>query len=704
VKREELFQNRDYTLSPFSGLTRQHWLQAARMLLEGIFSHVKNPENPVVTVRREMEITYPHPDASPQQQAAERKAQIFEGLARSFLIASVMIHEEPDLTVCGICLREYYKKHILLSCTVKDHSEYVGTYEEMQEMTGHQDPFRPFQQTVETCALVIGLWACREEIWAAYTIEERNLLAAFLSEYAHANTVPQNWRLFNMLDLAFLNMEGYPIDRTVMRDHAQAVLGWYAGDGWYRDGHSFDYYSCWAFSFYAPLWNLWYGYSEEPVIAGRFEENSNTLMKTFPDFFDRDGFVNMWGRSSIYRNAVTSAFDGNFFLKNSCADPGLARRICSGSLLQFMERDDFLWEGIPTLGFYGQFTPLVQRYSCAESVFWLGKAFLCLHLSADHPFWTARENNGSWDHLEEKQVKETCLPGPALAFSNHQANGETILRTGKVVKQKGDTGGIWAYGKLCYSTKYPWESSPNAASPDEGGCLPFRSESMQYVIQDLPTVLTEEDSFHYGNVIFWGGEKDHVLYRRQYFDYVPEKECHWIQGMDLADFTVPCGIMRVDKLRLFRRPVRITLGAFGFPDNGTVVERKSLGKAHAVILKGKDHMGRCRAMAMTIYDGWEKLEIIKSKGSNPDSLYSLLVCAVTDRHRQYDGSEPYVLISQVITRNDGRPFSDEELFPVKEILYEDGWNTGAFGKILLRMKDGTERTINFDRMEGKLSL
>ena len=104
------------------------------MLLEGIFSHVKNPEDPVITARREMKITYPHPDASPQQQAVERKAQIFEGLARSFLIASVMIHEEPELEICGISLREYYKKHILLSCTEKNHPEYVGTYEEMQEM------------------------------------------------------------------------------------------------------------------------------------------------------------------------------------------------------------------------------------------------------------------------------------------------------------------------------------------------------------------------------------------------------------------------------------------------------------------------------------------------------------------------------------------------------------------------------------------
>ena len=119
-----------------------------------------------------------------------------------------------------------------------------------------------------------------------------------------------------MLDMAFLHMEGYPVNERIMAEHTQAVLNYYAGNGWYRDGHCFDYYSCWAFNVYAPIWNLWYGYEHMPEAAAKFEEYSNKLMETYPDFFDRDGFTNMWGRSNIYRNAATSAFDGNFFLQN----------------------------------------------------------------------------------------------------------------------------------------------------------------------------------------------------------------------------------------------------------------------------------------------------------------------------------------------------------------------------------------------------
>ncbi len=83
--------------------------------------------------------------------------------------------------------------------------------------------------------------------------------------------------------------EGYEIDEEIMLDHAQAVLEYYAGDGWYRDGQCFEYYSCWAFNFYAPLWNRWYGYGHLPYVAKKFEENSNRLMESYADFFDYVG-------------------------------------------------------------------------------------------------------------------------------------------------------------------------------------------------------------------------------------------------------------------------------------------------------------------------------------------------------------------------------------------------------------------------------
>ena len=676
----------DYELSPYTGLTRKSWIEAGEYLLGGIFQNIKDFSDPVVMPRKETKVTYPHS----QDAVWERKAEYFEGLARSFFIAAPLIHDNPALTINGYCIREYYKSHVLRACTRKDVVS-VGHYDELQKMSGDENPFRAYQQTVETCALVICLWLCKEEIWDTYTKEEKDTIADFLRGYAEGNTVPQNWRLFNMLDLAFLHMEGYEIDEDIMREHAQSIVNYYAGDGWYRDGHSFDYYSCWAFQVYAPLWNVWYGYEKEPYLANKFEEYSNELMKTYAEFFDQDGFTNMWGRSNIYRNAATSAFDGNFMLRHSTADPGLARRISSGSLLQFMTREDFLYKGIPTLGFYGQFTPLVQGYSCAESPFWLGKAFLCLHLPEDHPFWTEKENNGIWDTMKENDTHVTILNGPALCFSNHQANGETILRTGKVVKNKKDEHGMWNYSKLCFNTKYPWEAAP---SKDV--------EAQQYVLHDITT-----DTYDKANVTFWYGEKEQVLYRRQFFGYELETECHWIQAMNLADFVVPYGVIRVDKMRLFKKPISLTLGAYGFPDNGTEISRKEQDfhgkKASALILKGHDATGREKQLAMTIYHGWESLSYIESTGTNPDSEKSIVVYATTERQKQ-NHYEPSVLISQVITKESLTDFTEEELFPIKEITYTDKQQYGGYGPITLILKNGIKREINFEEIEGKIML
>ncbi len=695
----------DYRLSPYTGLTRESWIEAGKYLLEGIFRNIEDFRNPVVMPRKETRITYPHLDDSPENQDVQRRAEVFEGLTRSFFIAAPLMANEPDLCICGYSMREYYKNHVLRVCTRGDEL-YVGTYEEQQAITGHGNPFRNFQQTVETCALVICLWVSRAQIWDTCTGEEKDLIAGLLQGYAHANTVPQNWRLFNMLDMAFLHMEGYPIQKDIMRDHARAILDFYAGDGWYRDGHCFDYYSCWAFNVYAPIWNLWYGYENEPYIARKFQEHSNRLMETYGDFFDRDGWTNMWGRSNIYRNAATSAFDGNLLLGGG-ADPGRARRISSGSLMQFLGREDFLYKGVPTLGFYGQFSPLVQGYSCAESPLWLGKAFLCLHLPADHPFWTARENNGTWEELKEKEVKVTALDGPALCFSNHQASGETILRTGKVVKQPGNEHEMWNYSKLCYNTKYPWEAAPKCGKTSgegpEGGAICEMVEAQQYVLKEMHPALagTRPEK---ANATFWHGMKAEILYRHQFFDFSLDKEYHWIQSISLADFAVPYGILRVDRLRLHKAPVYLTLGSYGFPDNGTVVSERACAGAKAIILKGTDAVGREKQMAMTIYDGWENLSLLHSEGSNPDSEKSIILYASMERKKQYGGFEPYVLISQVITKESHEEFGEEEIFPIAEVLYTDPEGCGSHGPVTLKMKDGSVRTVDFAEIEGKLML
>ena len=264
---------------------------------------------------------------------------------------------------------------------------------------------------------------------------------------------------------------------------------------------------------------------------------------------------------------------------------------------------------------------------------------------------------------------------------------------------------MWNYSKLAFNTKYPWEAEPVISevqpifSQAEHAIKNGEVDSQQYVLRDITSGEIQR-----ANVTFWSGKREDILYRRQFFNYNLDTECHWMQAMNLADFTVPCGIMRVDKMRLFKRPVAFTLGSYGFPDNGTQIITRECGKAKAIILKGTDFTGKERQLAMTIYDGWDEINLIRSTGTNPDSENSIVVYAYTERMKQYGGHELYLLISQVITKESHEDFTEEELFPVDQIVYEDTQGVGAYGTTTLRMKDGSLKKINYEDMEAKMML
>ena len=76
----------DYELSPYTGLTRDSWIEAAEYMLTGIFDNIKSEEDPVIMPRKETEITYPHAYSPEDVREAEYKAEMLEGLTRSFLL------------------------------------------------------------------------------------------------------------------------------------------------------------------------------------------------------------------------------------------------------------------------------------------------------------------------------------------------------------------------------------------------------------------------------------------------------------------------------------------------------------------------------------------------------------------------------------------------------------------------------------------
>lgn len=668
--------NPDYELSPYTGMTREHWLELSHFLLEGVFSHVKRLEDPIIMPRHEYQVSYPQPDGPKWRLAAEK----FEGLARSFLVAAPLLHNEPEAVVCGYSMKEYYKQQILLSVTPGTPNYLLRVEEIFPEAKPGE---KAFQHTCECASLVIGLTMCKEVIWDDYSQAEKDRIADYLSNFGHSFTGHHNWRLFNMLILAFLDREGYEVDRDMMRDHAQVIISYYAGDGWYRDGHLFDYYCPWAFHVYGPLWNAWYGYEKEPYLASKIEQYSRELVEKYPAMFDGDGHVTMWGRSGTYRSAASAPLASNLLLPGSGVDPGWARRITSGAVLQFVTREECFYEGVPCLGFYGPFQPFVQTYSCAASPFWLANAWVCLMLPADHPFWTEKENNGIWEKMGTGETWTEVLDGPGIVTDNHKDTGITEFRTAKVLMKK-DNPSLNAYSRLSFNSQFPWEDFERKGV-----------EAMQYSL----TVSGSQSNTWIPNILMYGGVRDGVLYRKEYFDFdfTFQDKC----SIDLADFPVSNGIVRVDKVRIPDKPYTLTLGAYGMADRGDVkieIRTCQTTGGNAVILKSREGQ-----VAFVSFDGWDEIDVCKRKGVSPVSDESRLVYGISRREKYYE-YRPYVMVSAILTKKDQSDWTDEELFPVEEIRYTDEGLCGGFGPVVLQMKDGRCVTVDYEGIEGRLSI
>ena len=123
----------------------------------------------------------------------------------------------------------------------------------------------------------------------------------------------------------------------------------------------------------------------------------------------------------------------------------------------------------------------------------------------------------------------------------------------------------------------------------------------------------------------------------------------------------------------------------------------------AVILKGHDHTGKEKQMAFTVMDGWTELDLTYSHGTNPDSEASIVPYAITERTKLY-GYAPYILISQVLTKESLEDFDEDEIFPILSVEYTDPQGMGGYGPVKIYLKNGEVRTIDYYGMEGNLQL
>jgi len=656
------FANPDRKLSPLTGMDRAGWIACGKYILESAFRHVKRLEDPML-FPKVPGVSYPqegYEKCSPEK----RNAAYFEGVARTFNIAAPLIAEDPELSFHGIKVADYYRYH-LLRLTDPKSPDFIGDGKSNEG---------PIQQTCELGNLSLWSLLLPDAFWNRLGKKEQDQVAAVMQGWAGGWTKTHNWRWFNVMMMTFLKTQGYPVDEELMRNHIDHLLMLESGEGWFRD-KSHDYYTAHVFQLYGSVWNRFYGRRYEPGRAAEIDRQFASFIENYPRIFACDGKVNMWGRSILYRMGGSASLPAAFLRGGDPGiEPGFARRLASGALLQFVTHPKFFENGVPALGYYGHFEPALQSYSCAASPFWMFMNFTALALPKDDPFWTATENGGFWTALGAKSC-ERFLPGAGLLLVNHGSTGTSEIVNGKAHNTDP------SYCRLRYNTDFPWEAnSTNGVTASE---ISLRAPADGEGPPQLPESINLAG--------FRGG----VLYRQAIF--ANDRNGGAPPFADMADITVPGGKVSIVRFRKIA-PSSLSLGHYGLPHLGgapviserTIDGRKSLVSA----IPG-------RQLALTNYRGWDDLFPEKHDGLNPEARESTLL-AVSRRDPARYGS-PDLLVSVLLHRTDDAPWTDDALQPIKSLDPLTPGSPLAVGGVRVTLKSGESYDVDFRGIDGSSS-
>lgn len=640
----------DFDLSPHTGMTRRHYIDLAKYLLTRAFTHVPSPDTPlsfpVVPGK-----TYPQPNDPPWR----HRSLEFEALERTLTLAGPLMHVEPEASINGFNLREYYCRHLYNALT-PGHANSLPLPEDLPDAT--------YQFTCEFGGLFKTLLLLPDVLWPHFTPQQKDEMAITISKWAHHRTTQNNWRIFNIVTLSFLKKHGYAIDDDLLKSHLLWVASYHSGDGWYLE-QTYNYYTISLFVVYGTIWNRTFGDEHYPDIAAAIEKSAQELMKTYTRFFARDGYINMWARSICYRTWISGGFPISFMLKSAPPiDPGWARRLCSGSLLQFVTREEFYENDIPSLGFYGHREFVLQNYSCPASPFLMFLPFVCLALPADSPFWTARENDGLWETLGERSER-VILDKPGLALVNHGTTGTSEIVPGKTYYADQN------YSKLAFNTHFPWEDH----DPRGGTAMEYSFRSLDprdLRGDDINFYLTghalrndaDRHAFTTSQSMLYNGVRGDVLYRQAIMRQPPNNGVGYI--IDLAEITIPGGVIRVDRARLAFEH-ELTLGHFGLPH---------LGGQSASVRRFEDGTRKVltaaipgRQVALIIYRGWDGIDSRVHVGCNAEADESTVLYAYKKRTTKNPPMELMIVVMR--HKTDDAPWTEEELSPIKAIELRD---------------------------------
>ena len=165
--------------------------------------------------------------------------------------------------------------------------------------------------------------------------------------------------------------------------------------------------------------------------------------------------------------------------------------------------------------------------------------------------------------------------------------------------------------------------------------------------------------------------------------------------IDLAEITVPGGVVRVDRCRLAFEH-ELTLGHYGLPHMGgesAVVRAFETGKERGITASISG-----RQLALIAYSGWDEIESQVHRGFNAEADESTVLYV----HRKRTAKNPpmELMITAMLHKTDDSAWTPEELSPVKDVRIIDVTATGSVLGAEITLADGTVYLIDFKDVDG----
>ena len=321
---------------------------------------------------------------------------------------------------------------------------------------GYWGPVRDCdQKLVEMAAIAATLLLCGDRL--ALSPREAGNLHSWLA-LANGRGMPQNnWLFFRVLVQAAFRHMGWSWNQEQLEADLSQLEDWYLGDGWYCDGldTQMDYYIPFAMHYYGLLYAR---FAEGEDRSRRFRERAARFAGDFLYWFEDSGRAVPFGRSQTYRFGQCAFFSALAFAGVEALPWGVVKSRVLGNLRDWLALPIFTGDGLLSVGYGYPNLCMAEEYNAPGSPYWALKAFLCLALPEDHPFWRAEEQVPVLDPQRAFPRARTLIaraPGQVQMFpSGHYC----ACQLGQVAAK---------YEKLVYSSRFAFSVS-RGESLEEG--------------------------------------------------------------------------------------------------------------------------------------------------------------------------------------------------------------------------------------------